>query len=56
VQVTDDERQFRFVGLPPGTYQLKAGLIGFNTSEDPKIVIGADRDTTITVTLEGTVA
>src|SRR5262245_20083922 len=30
VQVTDERGEFRFPSLPPGTYQLRTALEGFN--------------------------
>src|SRR5947208_12239363 len=36
-QVTDEHGQFRFLGLYPGTYKLKAELEGFSTLEYPDI-------------------
>jgi hypothetical protein len=51
VQVTDAQGQFRFLFLQPGNYQLKAELPGFATSDDPKIVISANRNIETEVTL-----
>src|SRR3954470_18804919 len=39
VQVTNAQGQFRFLGLPPGSYALKAELEGFSTVDYPTIVI-----------------
>jgi len=52
VQVTNAQGQFRFLGLGPSTYSLTAQLEGFSTVEQPKIVIGVGRNTTIEVTLQ----
>jgi hypothetical protein len=55
VQVTNAQGQFRFLGLSPGEYSLKAELEGFSTIEYPTIVIGVGRNTEITVTLSAAV-
>src|SRR5215467_4678583 len=39
VQVTDAQGKFHFVGLSPGSYQLKAELEGFSTIEYPNVSI-----------------
>ena len=51
VQVTNAQGEFRFLGLSPGSYQLKAELEGFSTIEYPNITINIGRNTTIEVTL-----
>lgn len=51
VQVTNAEGEFRFLGLSPGGYQLKAELEGFSTVDYPNITISVGRNTTIEVTL-----
>src|SRR6266545_1061963 len=55
VQVTNAQGEFRFLGLSPGSYQLKAELEGFSTIEYPNIVINLGRNTTIEVTLSSAV-
>jgi hypothetical protein len=55
VQVTDGQGQFRFLGLGPGSYQLKAELEGFSTVEYPNISINIGRNTAIEVTLASAV-
>jgi len=47
--VTDAEGEFRFLSLPPGSYQLTATLEGFSpvTHNDVRIAIG--RNTTISI-------
>jgi hypothetical protein len=55
VQVTDAQGRFRFLGLGPGTYALKAELEGFSTIEYPNIVINIGRNTEINVTLSAAV-
>jgi hypothetical protein len=52
VQVTNAKGQFRFLGLGPGSYALKAELEGFATVEYPNIVINVGRNTTIEVTMQ----
>src|SRR5689334_3903469 len=39
VQVSEENGQFRFLGLYPGTYKLSAELQGFSTLEYPNIAI-----------------
>jgi hypothetical protein len=51
VQVTNAEGQFRFLGLAPGNWAIKAELEGFSTVDYPNISIGVGRNTTIEVTL-----
>ncbi|MFL6258907.1 MAG: carboxypeptidase regulatory-like domain-containing protein [Thermoanaerobaculia bacterium] len=51
VQVTNAQGQFRFLGLGPGSYDLKAELEGFSTIDYPNIVINVGRNTTIEVKL-----
>ncbi len=51
VQVTNAEGQFRFLGLSPGSWAIKAELEGFSTVDYPNISIGVGRNTTIEVTL-----
>jgi hypothetical protein len=51
VQVTNAEGQFRFLGLSPGSWAIKAELEGFSTVDYPNIAIGVGRSTTIEVTL-----
>jgi hypothetical protein len=55
VQVTNAEGQFRFLGLPPGTYAMKAELEGFSTIDYPNISIGVGRNTSIEVKLSAAV-
>jgi hypothetical protein len=51
VQVTNAQGQFRFLGLGPGSYDLKAELEGFSTIDYPNIVINVGRNTSIEVKL-----
>ncbi len=55
VQVTNAQGQFRFLGLAPGSYALKAELEGFSTIDYPNIVINVGRNTSIEVTLSAAV-
>jgi hypothetical protein len=55
VQVTNAQGQFRFLGLSPGTYALKAELEGFSSVDYPNIVINVGRNTTIEVTMNAAV-
>src|SRR4030042_749117 len=38
--VTDGQGEFRFVGVPPSTYQVKVELAGFLTQEQPEVIVG----------------
>jgi len=51
VQVTNAQGQFRFLGLAPESYAVKAELEGFSTIEYPNIRINVGRNTTIEITL-----
>ncbi|HEX9944326.1 MAG TPA: TonB-dependent receptor [Thermoanaerobaculia bacterium] len=55
VQVTNAQGQFRFLGLSPGSYDLKAELEGFSTIDYPNIVINIGRNTQIEVKLSAAV-
>ncbi|HEX7182010.1 MAG TPA: TonB-dependent receptor [Thermoanaerobaculia bacterium] len=55
VQVTNAQGQFRFLGLSPASYQLKAELEGFSTIEYPNVQINVGRNTQIEVTLSAAV-
>src|SRR5947199_5487052 len=55
VQVTNAQGQFRFLGLPPGNFDLKAELEGFSTIDYPNIVINVGRNTQIEVKLSAAV-
>ena len=55
VQVTNAQGQFRFLGLGPGSYALKAELEGFSTIDYPNIAINVGRNTEIEVTLSAAV-
>jgi len=51
LQVTGETGEFRFIGLSPATYDLKAMLDGFSTVEYPGIQISVNRNTTLVVEL-----
>jgi Carboxypeptidase regulatory-like domain len=51
VQATNGEGQFRFLGLAPGRYEIKAELQAFSTVEQPNIDIAVGRNTTVEVAL-----
>lgn len=51
VQVANASGTFRFLGLAPGSYALRAELEGFSTIEYPNIVINLGRNTAVEVTL-----
>jgi hypothetical protein len=51
VQVTNEQGQFRFIGLSPGSYILEAVLEGFQSISYPNIGINVGRNTEIEVTL-----
>jgi hypothetical protein len=55
VQVTNATGEFRFPGLSPGSYALKAELEGFSTVEYPAVSINVGRNTTIQVQLSAAV-
>lgn len=55
VQVTNAQGQFRFLGLSPGSYALKAELEGFSTIDYPNISINIGRNTNIEVKLSAAV-
>ena len=55
VTVTDENGNYRFPGLDPGSYYLKAELDGFSTVEQPNVVVALNRSTTINFTLSSAV-
>jgi hypothetical protein len=55
VQVTNDQGQFRFLGLGPGSYSLQAQLEGFSTLEYPNVVINVGRNTNLEMKLSAAV-
>ena len=52
-QVTDARGEYRFIGLPPGTYSVKSEIQGFRPKEQTNIALGIGK--TIEVALQMTV-
>ncbi|MEO8504286.1 MAG: carboxypeptidase regulatory-like domain-containing protein [Acidobacteriota bacterium] len=48
---SDVQGQFRFIGLSPSTYAIKAELQGFSTVDYPNVVVNVGRNTTIELAL-----
>ena len=55
VQVTDETGKFRFLGLFPGTYLVRAELQGFSTLEYPDVGIRVGGNTALEIVLSGAV-
>ena len=55
VQVTNAQGQFRFLGLGPGSYSLKAELEGFSTLDYPNVVINIGRNVNLEMKLSAAV-
>ena len=55
VQVTDSEGRARFLGLSPGSYQLRAELANFSTVDHSNVVINVGRNTQLELVLSGAV-
>jgi hypothetical protein len=55
VQVTDEQGRFRFLGLSPGTYGVRAELQGFSPVESSDITINIGRNTSIELQLSAAV-
>jgi hypothetical protein len=51
VQVTNAQGEFRFLGLAPASYDLKAELQGFESVERPDIVISVGHNTHVEVVM-----
>ena len=51
VQVTNEEGQFRFLGLSPGAYNVTAQLEGFSTVEYPDVPVRVGRNVTLEITM-----
>jgi hypothetical protein len=54
-QITDAQGDYRFLGLDPGGYYVKAALEGFSTVEYPNVVININRNTEILITLSAAI-
>jgi hypothetical protein len=50
--VTDGRGEFRFVGVAPGTYVLKALLSGFLTQQRPEVIVGMGKTIDVDFTLK----
>jgi hypothetical protein len=55
VQVTNAQGQFRFLGLPPGSRQIRTELEGFSTVDYPNVNVNTGRNTEIEVTMSAAV-
>ena len=55
LQVTNAQGAFHFLGLSPGSYDIKAELEGFSTVDYPNIAINIGRNTSIEVKLQSAV-
>ncbi len=53
-QTTDDRGEFRFPGLPPGSYQILAELDGFIPLEGKDMIVSVGRNTSIELMLQPT--
>ena len=48
--VSNDQGEYNFAAVPPGTYTIKAALTGFRTFENKAVRIGAQQFITIGLT------
>ena len=55
VQVTDEQGEFHFLGLSPGSYKLEAQLEGFSPVQYPSVVVGIGRNTEIELTMNAAI-
>jgi len=51
IQVTGADGKFRFLNLPPGSYDLRANLEGFAILEQSNIAVGLNRTVTLQLTM-----
>ncbi|HEY0556479.1 MAG TPA: TonB-dependent receptor [Thermoanaerobaculia bacterium] len=52
VQATDAQGRFRFLGLSPGTFNLRAELEGFSPVEQPDVPVNIGRNTNMDIVLQ----
>jgi hypothetical protein len=52
VQATDAQGKFRFLGLSPGSYAVKAELEGFSPLEQPNITVNIGRNSNLEMKLQ----
>ena len=52
---TDSEGRFTISGLPPGSYELIATMIGYKHHTDPQVTVLPGRQTTLSIRMESTV-
>ena len=50
--VTNEQGQYNFAAVPPGTYSIKAELTGFKTYENRNVRVAAQQFITLDITLE----
>ena len=50
-QTTDSNGGFRFLGLDPGVWEVKAELHGYSTVDQPNLVVSVNRNTEIVLSL-----
>ncbi|MEJ2084598.1 MAG: carboxypeptidase regulatory-like domain-containing protein [Acidobacteriota bacterium] len=55
-RVTDSQGSFRFLGLDPGTWEVKAELDHYSTVQQPNVVVSINRNTEIVLTLSTAIA
>jgi hypothetical protein len=55
ITITDARGNYRFPGLDPGTYYVKAEMDGFSTVEQPNTIVALNRNTTINFELSSAV-
>ena len=50
--VTNDQGEYNFAAIPPGTYSVKASLTGFKTYENRGVRVGTQQFITLDISLE----